>query len=165
MGMAVASANGWTIRGGCFLRTLSQLSRAGATVPNIIPVSGLLPGFEITARFRVSGFGLGTTKWVAQLARFRCRAKIAHIRQSRPDSGLGFRVKVLKTFEVVPSSLGSGRVREWLDDQGGVLPEDTVAAVAGGSDGTEFVSHKVFLKSFCKSQFPHKSVNLFLYEQ
>ena len=28
----------------------------------------------------------------------RCRASIAHIRQSRPDSGLGFQVKVLKTF-------------------------------------------------------------------
>jgi len=33
---------------------------------------------------------------------------MAHIRQSRPDSGLGFRVKVLKIFQVVPSSLGSG---------------------------------------------------------
>ena len=28
-----------------------------------------------------------------------------HIRQSRPDSGLGLRVKVLKTFESVPLSL------------------------------------------------------------
>jgi hypothetical protein len=27
---------------------------------------------------------------------------LAHIRQSRPDSGLGFQVKVLKTFQVVP---------------------------------------------------------------
>ena len=25
----------------------------------------------------------------------------------------------------------------------------------------KLISHKVFLKSFCKSQFPHKSVNLF----
>jgi len=33
---------------------------------------------------------------------------MAHIRQSRPDSGLGFQVKVLKTFQVVPSSLESG---------------------------------------------------------
>ena len=24
-----------------------------------------------------------------------------------------------------------------------------------------FISHKVLIKSFCKSQFPHKSVNLF----
>ena len=32
----------------------------------------------------------------------------AHIRQSRPDSGLGFRVNFLKTFQDVPSSLGSG---------------------------------------------------------
>ena len=34
---------------------------------------------------------------------------MAHIRQCRPDSGLGFQVKVFKIFEVVPSSLGSGR--------------------------------------------------------
>ena len=35
----------------------------------------------------------------------------ARIRQSRSDSGLGFLTKVLKTFEVVPSSRGSGRVK------------------------------------------------------
>ena len=35
---------------------------------------------------------------------------MAHIRQSRPDSGLGFRVQFLNTFQVVPSLLGSG----WL---------------------------------------------------
>ena len=33
---------------------------------------------------------------------------MAHIRQSRPDSGLGFQVKVVHTIPVVPSSLGSG---------------------------------------------------------
>ena len=31
-----------------------------------------------------------------------------HIRQSRPESGLGFQVKVIKNFQVVHSSLGSG---------------------------------------------------------
>ena len=34
---------------------------------------------------------------------------MAHIRQPRPDSGLGFQVKVLKLFNVVPSEGGSGR--------------------------------------------------------
>ena len=38
----------------------------------------------------------------------RCRANLAHIRQSRPDSGLGFQVKFLTTFYGVPSSLESG---------------------------------------------------------
>ena len=38
----------------------------------------------------------------------RCRANMAHIRQSMPDSGLGFQVKVRITFQVIPSSLGSG---------------------------------------------------------
>ena len=35
-------------------------------------------------------------------------ANVAHTRQSRPDSGLDFQARVLKTFQVVPSSLGSG---------------------------------------------------------
>ena len=35
-------------------------------------------------------------------------ANMAHTRKSRPDSGLGFQSKALKTFEGVPSSLGSG---------------------------------------------------------
>ena len=33
---------------------------------------------------------------------------MAHVRQSRPDSGLGFKVKVLKTLHVVASPLGTG---------------------------------------------------------
>ena len=40
--------------------------------------------------------------------KIRCRAKMAHISQSRPDSGLGFKAHVFKTFEVVHSSLGIG---------------------------------------------------------
>jgi len=32
----------------------------------------------------------------------RCRAKMAHTRQSRPDPGLGFQVKVLETFKLFP---------------------------------------------------------------
>ena len=38
----------------------------------------------------------------------RCRANMAHIRQSRSDSGLGVQMKVLRTLSVVPSSLGNG---------------------------------------------------------
>ena len=38
----------------------------------------------------------------------RCRANMAHVRQSRPDSGLDFQVKVFKTLSVVPPSLESG---------------------------------------------------------
>ena len=37
----------------------------------------------------------------------RCRSNMAHIRQSRPDSGNGFQVKFLRTFKVGSSSLGS----------------------------------------------------------
>ena len=33
---------------------------------------------------------------------------MAHIRQSRPDHGLGFEVDVLTAFQVFPFSLGSG---------------------------------------------------------
>ena len=45
-------------------------------------------------------------RWDAALFRQDlCRANVAHIRQSRPDSGLGLKVKVLKTFQGIPSSL------------------------------------------------------------
>ena len=33
---------------------------------------------------------------------------MARTKQSRPDYGLGFRAKVIKSFYVLPSSLGSG---------------------------------------------------------
>ena len=47
---------------------------------------------------------------------------MAHIRQSRLDPGLDFRVKVLHTIQVVPSSLGSGNLKEsevfgWVMDR------------------------------------------------
>ena len=42
---------------------------------------------------------------VLKLLTDRCRANVAHMRQSRPDSGLDFHFKVLKTVLVVPFSL------------------------------------------------------------
>ena len=45
----------------------------------------------------------------------RCRANLAHIRQSRPDSGIGFQVNSFKLFplrsEAVPSLKLSGPER------------------------------------------------------
>ena len=41
---------------------------------------------------------------------YRCRANMAHLRQSSPDYGLAFQLKVLETFQAVPSSLGSGKM-------------------------------------------------------
>jgi len=38
----------------------------------------------------------------------RCGANMAHVKQSRPDSGLGFQVEVLEIFQVVPSSQTNG---------------------------------------------------------
>ena len=38
----------------------------------------------------------------------RCCPDMAHIRQSKPDSGLGFQAEAPKTFRVVPSSPDSG---------------------------------------------------------
>ena len=48
--------------------------------------------------------------WVGPFPVLRCRANMALMRQSRPDSGRGVQVKVLKTFFGVSSSLGSGPV-------------------------------------------------------
>ena len=39
----------------------------------------------------------------------RSRAKVARMRRSQPDSGLGYWTKVLKPFKVVPASLGGGQ--------------------------------------------------------
>ena len=39
---------------------------------------------------------------------YRCRGNMAHMRQSRPDSGLGCQAKVLIPFQYAISSLGSG---------------------------------------------------------
>ena len=41
----------------------------------------------------------------------RPRANSAHLRQCRPDSGLGFQVEYLIIFSVSPSWLGSGNLR------------------------------------------------------
>ena len=40
-----------------------------------------------------------------------CRANMAHIRQTRLDSGVGFQIEVLHLFSTVPSSLESGEAR------------------------------------------------------
>ena len=40
------------------------------------------------------------------------RPRMAHARQSRPNSGRGFQVKVLEPFQVVPYSLGRTYCRE-----------------------------------------------------
>ena len=47
--------------------------------------------------------------------RARCRANMAHIRQSKPDAGLGCQVKVLQHSQHVPSSLGSGSGKHEID--------------------------------------------------
>ena len=39
---------------------------------------------------------------------------MAHMKQSRPDFGLDFKVKVFRTFQVVPFSLGSGQDSVWV---------------------------------------------------
>ena len=49
--------------------------------------------------------------WAAMCVEYKapgCRKNMAYARQSRSNSGLGFQVKVLHTFQVVPSWLGGG---------------------------------------------------------
>ena len=47
---------------------------------------------------------------------------MAHVRQSRPDSGLAFQVKVVKILLVVHFSLGSGDAPETENEQGNDPP-------------------------------------------
>ena len=68
----------------------------------------LVSSFE----FWASSFGF---RWRETMAKtkvgFPSVKHAAHIRQSRPDAGLGSQVKVLKTLQGALSSLGSG---EWF---------------------------------------------------
>ena len=59
---------------------------------------------------RVLGVAVGDANRQGGVA-FRCPANMVHARQSRQDSGLGFQVKVLKMFPVVPSLLRCGKRR------------------------------------------------------
>ena len=45
----------------------------------------------------------------------RCRVNVAHKTQSGPHSGLGFQVKFIETYTIVPSWLGSDQAsaRRW----------------------------------------------------
>ena len=52
--------------------------------------TGLRAQYFRASRFVVCGLGL--------LVGVRCLASVAHIRQSRPDYGIGFKVKALNTF-------------------------------------------------------------------
>jgi len=45
---------------------------------------------------------------------FRCRVNVAQIIQSRPDSGLGLQVKVLRTFAGVLFRVGGSAANEVL---------------------------------------------------
>jgi len=65
-------------------------------------------GLRVIKQKKVYGFARDawTSKELLVLST-RGRANMAHIRQPRPGSGLGFQTKALKNFEGVPSSLGS----------------------------------------------------------
>jgi len=71
---------------------------------------------------------------------------VAHIRTSRPDYGFAFKVNVLQTklfpFRPEADCMSRPVTRRLLK--------------------RSLISHNVFSESFCRSQFPHKSVNLFL---
>ena len=62
---------------------------------------------------------------------------MAQIRQSGPDYGLGLQIKVLKTFEGVPSSLGSGPSGQ--KGEGLSHEDDASAIVEGGARGTSLI--------------------------
>ena len=48
----------------------------------------------------------------AKIGKDRCRANMAHVNQSRPDSGLDFQVNVLDTCHGLASLLDSGSLAE-----------------------------------------------------
>ena len=51
-------------------------------------------------------------------APIRCRANLAHTRQSGPEYGPSFQVQDFKTLQVVPPSIGSGLRLLWRVEPG-----------------------------------------------
>jgi len=74
----------------------------------------------------------------------RCRANMAHIRQSRPGYGLGFLVQVLKIVQGVPSWLGSG-VSESPESPSPEPPADKPRAVPRHHNLSRISSGRVFI--------------------
>ena len=60
--------------------------------------------------FKIQGAGLRDHWSAFELIRnaVRCRANMAHIRQTRPDSGLDFQLQVLETFQAIPPHVEAG---------------------------------------------------------
>ena len=86
-----------------------------------------------------------------------CRAKSAHIRQSRPDSGVGFQGK---NFQVFPSSLGSGvglcfRARRFGANCAGP------ACLRIEGSGSRFEGATLPATFFCKSHPPPKKLSTY----
>jgi len=78
-------------------------SRTLFLVQSLSPPLPLSPSPPFSLSFRSSDSRLRTPLFVN-----RCRANLASIGQSRPDSGLGFQDQVLKPLYAGPSLLGSG---------------------------------------------------------
>jgi hypothetical protein len=57
----------------------------------------------------------------------RCQANVAHIRQSRPDPGLGLQVKVLETFKGAPSKKEAECQETDADGENALLKNKAVA--------------------------------------
>ena len=75
-----------------------------------------------TERIRVTEIKVSLLVTEREKSRYSL-ANMAHVRQSRPDFGLGFQANDFNTFEVVPFSLGSGlrsRVTEQVARSTGV---------------------------------------------
>ena len=67
--------------------------------------------FATAAHDLVALINVGLYSDAVQVASPNCKtvkANVAHIRQSRPDSGVSFQMRVLKIFGISLSSLGSG---------------------------------------------------------
>ena len=81
-----------------------------------------------------------------------CMYVVERIREPRPDSALGFQVKVLEMCCLF------ARKRSIYAHKGHTSATKGEGCIS--SFGSEHISRKVFIKMFCKSQLPHESVNL-----
>ena len=85
----------------------TRIVKSGQVSSRIVK-SGQVITSAVNFWHRASKYAFNSIKHMCRLYDHRCRAKVARVRQSRPDFGPDFEVKVLNTLSLVPSWLGSG---------------------------------------------------------
>ena len=98
--------------------TLHPSPPGGLTAPSKVDVLGAHGTHPSTWEVTRARSHLGAENiHVADNFTVRCRAKMAHLRWSKPEAGLGLQIEVLKRFKLFPLRLKAVRAGRWRGGQ------------------------------------------------